>query len=77
MHDHFSPSEIFLRQYKYPFADLVIRDQKDFSNILDLLNNEQIYNKKCENIYKWSKGIYQDFDMSVFKNLLVENIDNK
>ena len=77
MHDHFSPSEIFLRQYKYPFADLVIRDHKDFSNILDLLNNEQIYNKKCENIYKWSKGIYQDFDMSVFKNLLVENIDNK
>ncbi len=77
MHDHFSPNEIFLRQYKYPLDDLVIRDQKDFSNILFLLNNEQIYNKKCENIYKWSKGIYQDFDMSVFKNLLVENIDNR
>ncbi len=77
MHDHFSPNEIFLRQYKYPFDDLVIRDQEDFRNILDLLNNKQIYDKKCEDIYKWSKEIYQDFDMSVFKNLLMENIDNK
>ena len=77
MHDHFSPNEIFLRQYKYPFDDLVIREEKDFSNILDLLNNKQIYNKKCEDIYRWSKGIYKDFDKSVFKNLLLENIDNK
>ena len=77
MHDHFSPSETFLRQYKYPFDDLVIRDQEDFSNILNLLNNKQIYNKKCEDIYRWSKEIYQDFDKSVFENLLLENIDNK
>jgi len=54
----------------------VIRDQEDLSNILGLLNNKQIYNKKCDDIYKWSKGIYQDFDKSVFKNLLLENIDN-
>jgi len=76
MHNHFSPNEIFIKQYKYPFDDLVIRDQEDLSNILGLLNNKQIYNKKCDDIYKWSKGIYQDFDKSVFKNLLLENIDN-
>ncbi len=66
-----------LKQYKYPFEDLVIRNQEDFRNILDLLNNKQIYNKKCEDIYKWSKGIYHDFDMSAFKNLLIKNLDNK
>ena len=77
MHNHFSPNEIYLKQYKYPFEDLVIRNQEDFRNILDLLNNKQIYNKKCEDIYKWSKGIYHDFDMSAFKNLLIKNLDNK
>ena len=77
MHNHFSPNEIYLKQYKYPFEDLVIRNQEDFRKILDLLNNKQIYNKKCEDIYKWSKGIYHDFDMSAFKNLLIKNLDNK
>ena len=37
----FSPNDIFLNQYEYPCKDLIIKDHKDFRNILVSMDKKE------------------------------------
>ena len=71
----FSPNDIFFKQYKYPCKDMVIKDYKDFKNILTRMDNKEIYDKSCDDVYKWSKDFYHDFDEIVFGDFLLDQIN--
>ena len=75
MHESFSPDEMFLNQYQYPCNDLVIKDYKNFKQILKNINNEKIYNHYCDDVYEWSKEFYHDFDEEAFTNFLLDRIN--
>ena len=69
-----SPNDMFLNQYHYPCKDLVIKDYKDFKNILVNIDNKEIFNQFSNDVYKWSKGFYDDFNEKVFKDFLSDQI---
>ncbi len=71
----FSPKDIFFKQYKYPCKDMVIKDYKDFKNILARMDNKEIYSNSCDDVYKWSKDFYHDFDEIVFGDFLLDQIN--
>tara|TARA_X000000950_G_scaffold289535_1_gene415068 strand:+ start:5316 stop:6569 length:1254 start_codon:yes stop_codon:yes gene_type:complete len=72
MHSHwqFSPNEIFFKQYKYPCKDLVIRNFKDLEHILFKLETQTFFESASNDVYKWSKDLYSNFDESVFADFL-------
>ena len=74
MHEKFSPNEIFIKQYKYPYKDSVVKDYKDLEHILSKLNTSHIYEKFCDDTYKWSQELYSDFDETAFENFLLDQI---
>jgi len=69
-----SPNEMFLKQYKYPYEDLVIRDIYDLEKILVNYDDKDIFRNHCENVYEWSEEFYHDFDEQVFGKFLNEKI---
>ena len=72
MHSHWllSPNEIFFKQYKYPCKDLVVRNFKDLELILLKLETKTFFESASNDVYKWSKDLYSNFDESVFANFL-------
>jgi len=74
MHKNFSPNEIFLKQYKYPCRNLVIRHYDQFESILFALEEQQVYSNYCNDVYKWSQELYHDFDSSIFGNFLLNEL---
>ena len=74
MHETFSPKEMFLNQYDYPCKDLVIKDYKDFKNILVNIDNKEMFNQCSNDVYQWSKEFYDDFDEKVFQDFLLDQI---
>ena len=54
---------------------MVIKDYKDFKNILTRMDNKEIYDKSCDDVYKWSKDFYHDFDEIVFGDFLLDQIN--
>ena len=75
MHEQFSPNEVFLKQYKYPFNNLVIRAYEDLQNILMELERKNIFDNKCNDIFIWSEKLYQDFDELLFKDFLLDQLN--
>ena len=71
----FSPKDIFFKQYKYPCKDMVIKSYKDFKNILARMDNKEIYSNSCDDVYRWSKDFYHDFDEIVFGDFLLDQIN--
>ena len=69
-----SPNDMFLNQYDYPCKDLVIKDYKDFKNILINIDNKEIFNQCSNDVYQWSKEFYDDFDEKVFQNFISDQI---
>ena len=69
-----SPNDMFLNQYHYPCKDLVIKDYKDFKNILVNIDNKEIFNQCSNDVYKWSQEFYDNFDEEVFKDFLLDQI---
>ena len=74
MHEKFSPNESFIKQFEYPYKDLVVKDYKDFEHILSKLNTSHIYEKFCDDTYKWVQELYSDFDETAFENFLLDQI---
>ena len=74
MHEPFSPNEMFLKQYEYPCKDLVIKNYKDLKSILITIDNKEIFNSYCDNVYQWSKEFYHDFDELVFGDFISSKI---
>ena len=72
IHSHwqFSPNEIFFKQYKYPCKDLVVRNIEDLELILSKLETEMFFESVSNDVYKWSKDLYSNFDESVFADFL-------
>jgi hypothetical protein len=72
MHSHwqFSPNEIFFKQYKYPCKDLVVRNYEDLEIILLKLEANMFFESVSNDVYKWSKDLYHNFDESVFADFL-------
>ena len=72
MHSHwqFSPKEIFFIQYKYPCKDLVVRNFEDLEIILLKLEANMFFESVSNDVYKWSKDLYHNFDESVFADFL-------
>ena len=79
MHNPLSPSEIFINQYKYPLKNLVIKDYSDLKKLLIGFKNKDAYHSYCKSVQSWSSELYEDFDVTKFKNFLLEaiNFDNK
>ena len=69
-----SPNDMFINQYQYPCKDLVIKDYKDFKNILVNIDNKEIFNQCSNDVYQWSKEFYDDFDEKVFQDFLLDQI---
>ena len=69
-----SPNDMFMNQYQYPCKDLVIKDYKDFKNILVSIDNKEIFNQCSNDVYQWSKEFYDDFDEKVFQDFLLDQI---
>ena len=69
-----SPNDMFMNQYQYPCKDLVIKDYKDFKNILVNIDNKEIFNQCSNDVYQWSKEFYDDFDEKVFQDFLLDQI---
>jgi hypothetical protein len=74
MFEPFSPNDMFLNQYQYPCRDLIIKDYKDFKNILVNIDNKEIFNHCCDDVYQWSKEFYHDFNESIFGDFLSRKI---
>ncbi|MDA9578173.1 hypothetical protein N9S10_03905 [Gammaproteobacteria bacterium] len=74
MFEPFSPNDMYLNQYKYPCRDLIIKDYKDFKNILVNIDNKEIYNHCCDDVYQWSKEFYHDFNEFIFGDFLSRKI---
>ncbi len=77
MHESFSPDEMFVNQYQYPCNDLVVKNFKSFKHILKNIRNEKTYNHYCDDVYKWSKEFYHDFDEEIFENFLLNRINKQ
>ena len=71
-----SPNEMFLKQYKYPCKNMVIKEHEDFKNILAKIDNKETYNRSCIDVFKWSKEFYHDFDETVFGDFLKDQISS-
>ena len=65
-----SPNEMFLKQFKYPCEDLVIKDTHDFKKNLINYDDKDIFRNHCEDVYDWSKEFYHDFNEQVFGKFL-------
>ena len=76
MHDPQSPTEIFFNQYIYPLQDWVIKDYEDLKYLLIEADNQYVYDNSCMDVYEWSKGFYQDFDERIFRDFILEQINN-
>lgn len=72
MHSHwqFSPNEIFFKQYNYPCKDLVVRNFEDLELILLKLETKIFFESVSNDVNKWSKDLYRNFDESVFADFL-------
>ena len=70
MLDPLSPNEMFLKQFKYPCEDLVIKDTYDLTKILINYDDKDIFRNHCEDVYDWSKEFYHDFSEQVFGKFL-------
>ena len=77
MHEQFSPNDIFLKQYKYPFDRFAIRANEDLKFFLIELGDKNKFNEKCVDIHKWSKKLYQDFDELSFRDFLLEKMNDE
>ena len=75
MLEEMSPNEIFLNQYKYPCKDMVIKDYKDLEKILVDMDNKEIFTKSCNDVLKWSRYFYHDFDKKIFEDFLLKNVN--
>ena len=75
MHEQFSPNEVFLKQYKYPFNNLVVRAYEGLQNALMELDRTNIFDNKCNDIFKWSEKLYQDFDELLFRDFLLDQLN--
>ena len=73
--DKYFSNEIFLKQYQYPQKELVIKKYKDLKHVLLKLENKNNFNNCCNQVYKWSKGFYDNFDESEFSNFISSKID--
>lgn len=67
-----SPNEMFLKQFKYPCEDLVIKDTDDLKKILINCDDKDIFRNHCEDVYDWSKEFYNDFNEKVFGKFLIK-----
>ena len=74
MLEPFSPNEMFLKQYKYPCEDLVIKDTYDLKKILVNYDDKDIFRNHCEDVYEWSEEFYHDFNEQLFGKFLNEKI---
>ncbi len=74
MLEPFSPNEMFLKQFKYPCEDLVIKDTDDLKKILINYDDKDIFRNHCEDVYDWSKEFYHDFNEQVFSKFLNKKI---
>ena len=74
MLEEISPNDMFLKQFEYPCKELVIKDYKDLKKILIKINNNEAYSNHCDDVYKWSKDFYHDFDETVFQDFLLDQI---
>ncbi len=74
MFEPFSPNDMFLNQYQYPCRDLIIKDYKDFKNILVNIDNKETFSHCCDDVYQWSKDFYHDFNESIFGDFLSRKI---
>jgi hypothetical protein len=63
---------MFMNQYQYPCKGLVIKDYKDFKNILVNIDNKEMFNQCSNDVYQWSKEFYNDFDEKVFQDFLLD-----
>jgi hypothetical protein len=77
MHSHwqFLPNDIFFKQYKYPYKDLVVRNFEDLELILLKLETKAFFESVSNNVYKWSKDLYYEFDESVFADFLTNEFE--
>lgn len=75
MLEEMSPNEIFLNQYKYPCKDMVIKDYKDLEKILVDMDNKEIFTKSCNDVLKWSRYFYHDFDKKIFEDFLLKKVN--
>ena len=73
----FSPNDIFLNQYEYPCKDLIIKDHKDFRNILVSMDKKETFNNCCDDVYLWSKEFYHDFNELAFGDFLLNQISKQ
>ena len=39
------------------------------------MDNKEIYSNSCDDVYKWSKDFYHDFDEIVFGDFLLDQIN--
>lgn len=76
MHENFSPDKIFLNQYKYPLENLIVKDYGELKNILEKLCDKQVFKDTCIEVEQWTKELYQDFNEPVFRDFLVDRIEN-
>jgi hypothetical protein len=63
-----------MNQYQYPCKDLVIKDYKDFKNILVNIDNKEIFNQCSNDVYHWSKEFYDDFNELAFGGFISSKI---
>jgi hypothetical protein len=76
MHEDFSPDKIFLNQYKYPLENLIVKDYGELKNVLEKLYETQVFKNTCIEVEQWTKELYQDFNEPVFRDFLVDRIEN-
>lgn len=76
MHENFSPDEIFLNQYKYPFKNLIVKDYAELKNVLENLSETRVFKDTCTEVEQWTKELYQDFNESIFYDFLFDKIEN-
>ena len=76
MHEQFSPDEIFLKQYNYPFQHMIVKDFYDLGIILKEIEDEEIYKRHSHFVYSWANELYDDFNETVFKEFILNKIND-
>lgn len=76
MHEPLSPNEMFLKQFKYPCKDCVVVSYEDLKKILINLDDIDVFNKNSNDVHKWFKEFYLDFNEVVFTEYLMDKIND-
>jgi hypothetical protein len=69
----FSPKEIFLNQFKYPFKNLLIHKNIDLSAAIDFI--ERDYQQISNKVFEWAKKLNNDFDKKKLKDFLIKKLN--